>query len=898
MTEVLIWSSYTLPQLDFRRQHFLERIFLFGTLAFKHLTSRPFRTTLTVVGVAVGVAAVLAIYLANQTVFESFQRAVTRVVGEATIHISGAERRLDETLIERIRRHPDVQAVHPYLSQSVTLESADGDTRAGMVWGLDLLDVLGRETGMRQASGDEEFSLDPLLSPETIFVDRELASGLGVSRGDPVTVHVGPHHFETTVSQVLAFSDDEIRWDFMAVMDIAAAQVQLNRLGQLDGVDVVTAPGVSVDRVIRELQGQLGPSVLVNRPSQRDAQVQRMLTSFQLNLTTLSMVGLFVGTFLIYNAVGFSVVQYRREIGILRAIGMVRGHVALLFLGEAIIVGIAGGGLGSVLGSGLAHWLVGLERETVSELYGIATFGELPFTLPVLLGGGLLGMVLSVIGALGPCLEASRTSPALAIAPGQYETARHHHGRWTFLAVMVLGLAGLLSLPGPVNGLPVFGYAAAFCVLLGCTLLSPLGIHLLGLAASARSRRNPGRFGIERRGDLSGTGLKAGSMTRLAVDQIARSSGRNSVTLSAFMVGIAIVVGVGVMIESFRDTVERWIDQTLMADLVVTPHEKGLDADAHDNVFRISPEMVRLAGEVPGVAAVDPYRQMRMQVGSTQVYLAARDLALHAERSRYLFVDGDSSRRLRQAIAERGVVVSEVLARRLGVNVGDVLSLPTGAGQKEFPVAGIFYDYATDGGKIVLDRSLYERWWGDRTSTVLAVYLEPNASASRVRGDLKKALGPLIPVSVVSNTELRTHILEIFDRTFRLTYGLELVTVIVGLLGIINTLLTTVVERQREFATFRAIGGSRRQVRGLVVRESLCLGFLGLGLGLLAGVLLATLLISVINKQSFGWTIHMTVPSKTILEAFLVAGFTGLLAGYLPARWATHGAIADGLRYE
>lgn len=876
----------------------MERIFLFGTLAFKHLTSRPFRTTLTVVGVAVGVAAVLAIYLANQTVFESFQRAVTRVVGEATIHISGAERRLDETLVERIRLHPDVRAVHPYLSQSVTLETADGDTRASMVWGLDLLEVLGRETGMRQASGDEEFSLDPLFSPEAIFVDRELAAGLGVSRSDPVTVHVGPRRFKATVSRILTFSDDETRWDSMVIMDIAAAQAQLDRLGQLDGVDVVTVPGVSVDRMIRELQAQLGPSVLVSRPSQRDAQVQRMLTSFQLNLTTLSMVGLFVGTFLIYNAVGFSVVQYRREIGILRAIGMYRGHVALLFLGEAIMTGIVGGCLGSVFGSGLAYWLVGLERETVSELYGIATLGELPLTLPVLSGGGLLGVVLSVTGALGPCLEASRTAPALAIAPGQYETTRHHHGRWTFLAVGALGLAGLLSLPGPVNGLPVFGYAAAFCVLLGCTLLSPLGIHLLGLVASARSRRNPGRVGIERWGDTSRAGLNSGSMTRLAVDQIARSSGRNSVTLSAFMVGIAIVVGVGVMIESFRDTVERWIDQTLMADLVVTPHEKGLDADPRENVFRISPEMVRLAGEVPGVAAVDPYRQVRMQVGSTQAYLAARDLALHAERSRYLFVDGDSSRRLRQAIDEQGVVVSEVLAHRLGINVGDALSLPTGEGEQDCHVVGIFYDYATDGGKIVLDRSLYERWWGDRTSTVLAIYLESNASGKRVRDDLRKVLDPLVPVSIISNTELRAHILEIFDRTFRLTYGLELVTVIVGLLGIINTLLTTVVERQREFATFRAIGGSRRQVRGLVIRESLCLGFLGLGLGLLAGILLATLLIGVINKQSFGWTIHMTVPSKTILEAFLVAGLTGLLAGYLPARWATHGAIADGLRYE
>ncbi|MCY3728688.1 MAG: ABC transporter permease [Nitrospira sp.] len=869
----------------------MERIFLFGTLAFKHLTSRPFRTALTVAGVSVGVAAALAIYLANQTVFESFRRAVTRVVGEATIHISGAERRIDETLIERIRQHPDVQTIHPYISQSVTLETGDGATRASMVWGLDLLEVLGKETGVRQSSSEEEYSLDPLLSPDAIFVDRELATGLGVARGDPVTVHAGPHHFEATVSRVLTFSDDEQRWDSMAVMDIAAAQVNLRRLGQLDGVDLVTSPGAPVDRVIQELQAQLGPSVLVSRPSQRDAQVQRMLTSFQLNLTTLSMVGLFVGTFLVYNAVGFSVVQYRREIGTLRAIGMARGHIALLFLGEAIIAGTVGGSLGSVLGSGLAYWLVGLERETVSELYGIATMGDLPFTLPVLLGGCLLGLALSVVGALGPCLEASRTAPALAIAPGQYETTRHHHGRWTVLAAGVLGLAGLLSLPGPVNGLPVFGYAAAFCVLLGCTLLSPLGIHLLGWAASIM----PALDGASR---SSGPGFNPGPMTRLAVDQIARSSGRNSVTLSAFMVGIAIVVGVGVMIESFRDTVVHWIDQTLMADLVVTPHEEGLDADLHENVFHFSPDMVQRARAVPGVAAVDPYRQVRMQVRSTQVYVAARDLALHAERSRYLFVDGDSARRLRQAIEEQGVVVSEVLAHRLGVNAGDVLLLPTSAGQKEFPVIGVFYDYATDGGKIVLDRSLYEQWWGDRTATVLAVYLEPNATAQRVRDDLKKALGPHLPVSIISNKELRAHILEIFDRTFRLTYGLEIVTVIVGLLGIINTLLTTVVERQREFATFRAIGGSRRQVQGLVVRESLCLGFLGLCLGVLSGILLATLLISVINKQSFGWTIHMAVPFKTIMEAVLVAGITGLLAGYLPARWATGGAIADGLRYE
>ncbi len=853
-----------------------ELFVLSGNLAWKHLKSRPLRTALTAGGVAVGVAAALAIYLANHIVFDAFQRAVTQVAGEATIHLSGAERRIDETLIERIRLHPDVQAVHPYIAQSVTIETGDGNTRVSMAWGLDLLEFFDEETVARSSSGQESFSLDPMLSVDAVYVDRELADSLGVVQGDPVTVHVGSRHFAATVSRVLTFHKKQ--WDSMVVMDIAHAQVQLKRLGQVDGVDLVTTPGVSVDRVIQELQADLGPSVLVDRPSRRNVQVQRMLTSFQLNLATLSTVGLFVGVFLVYNAVGFSVVQYRREIGVLRAIGMLRWHVGLLFLGEAMIVGVVGGGLGSVIGSGLAQSLATLEQATVSELYGVETPGDLPFSLPVLLGGCVLGMALAVTGALGPCREASQTAPARAIAVGRYETTRRRHGRSTVMAVGVWGVAWLLSLPGPVNGIPWFGYGAAFCVLLGCTLLAPLGIHLLSLATLFKP--------------------SSGFMTRLAVDQITRSSNRNSVTLSAFMVGIAIVVGVGVMVESFRETVEHWIDQTLVADLIVTPHDELSEADPHGHAHGISPEAVQRARAVPGVAAVDPYRQIRVQVGSTQAYVVARDLTLHANRSRYLFVNGDSSRRLRRAIEERGVVVSEVLAYRLGVNVGDALSLPTGVGHKTFPVVGVFYDYATDGGKIVLDRSIYEQWWADSTATVLAVYLEPNANPQRARGDLKQSLDPLVSTSIISNKELRAHIMDVFDRTFRLTVGLEVVAVIIGLLGIMNTLLTTVIERQRELATIRAIGGSRRQVRGLVVRESLCLGLLGLCLGLLGGILLAALLIHVINKQSFGWTIQMIVPFKTILEAVLVAGTTGLVAGYLPARWATSGTIADGLRYE
>ncbi|MCZ6801967.1 MAG: ABC transporter permease, partial [Nitrospirae bacterium] len=374
--------------------------------------------------------------------------------------------------------------------------------------------------------------------------------------------------------------------------------------------------------------------------------------------------------------------------------------------------------------------------------------------------------------------------------------------------------------------------------------------------------------------------------------------GRNSMTLSALMVGIAIMVGVGVMVQSFRATVVTWIDQTMMADLIVMPQSGLTDSSQGGRVPLFSEDILSVASGVQGVAAVDPYRQVRIQVGSTTVSLVARDFHIHADRSRYLFVHGDSDVRLQQALTKNGVIVSEVLARRLEVEVDESLMLPTRQGLRGFPVVGVFYDYATDGGKVVLDRALYEEFWGDASASVLAIYRDPQTTPEMLRDRLKAALTPLMPIAIISNQELRAEILEIFDRTFRVTHGLELIAVIVGLLGIVNTLLTAIIERQREFATYRAIGAGVRQVQAMVFWESLILGAIGAVLGLLAGLLLAALLIFVINKQSFGWTIQFVVSWGTLVGAVTVAGVAAIVAGYLPARWVTKGVIAEGLRYE
>lgn len=849
-------------------------------LALHHVGSRPLRTLLTILGVGIGISAAVAMSVANGAVFRSFEQTVSRVVGNVSLVVAAVEGRLDEEAVTVIRDHPGVLSANPVITLSGQVVEAK-ESRGITIQAVDILEWFNTNSLSFPQQDSRDFQLENLINPDILFLPQEAAERLKVKMGDGLTIRVRGRQFQLRVGGIFQTHHPGSSWDSLAIMDIAAAQTIFDLVGFVDKFEVTTRPHISIQAVLTDLQKALGPSISVGRPAQRNQQVERMLRSFQLNLSTLSMVGLFVGVFLVYNAVGFSVVQYRREIGILRALGLFRWQISALFLGEAVVMGMVGGAVGTVLGMVAAKFLVVLESETVSELYAPVDMGVVAFTPSLFFIGCLLGVGLSLLGALVPCWEASHTAPARALAPGQYEDARQNrYGVFSIFAAMFFFLAFTLSLLGPINGIPVYGYASAFCLLVAFTCFAPLALHLLGGMLRFPARPS---FNVA---------------AHLAVDQILRSPGRNSMTLSALMVGIAIMVGVGVMIQSFRATVESWIDQTMMADVIVTPQLDVLEASQAKREAAFPEDIQLAAAQVPGVSAVDPYRQVRIQVGESTVLLVSRDFRLHAERSQYLFVDQDSDEALYKALNQRGVIVSEVLARRLGVEAGDVLPLPTSRGLRDFPVVGIFYDYATDGGKVVMDRGLYQEYWGDTFASVLAVYRDPMITADELRTRLHAVLAPRMPIAIMSNRELREDILEIFDRTFRVTHGLEFIAVCVGLLGIANTLLTTIVERQREFATFRAIGAGVRQVRAMVLWESLILGVIGAVLGLFAGLWLATLLIFVINKQSFGWTIQFVVSPATLLGAMGVAGLAALLAAYLPARWVTKGVIAEGLRYE
>lgn len=860
-----------------------------GLLAGSHAAAHPVRTVLTVIGVALGVSAPIAIDLANRDVLRAFQRTVVEVAGTATLEVSAGDLGFNEDVIRSVRSTPDVLSALPIVQRTVRdVQSAQGLTLVG----TDLFEVAVAKR--LRWSGANSNAPANLLRDDQVFVGRRLADAWGAKVGDRRSLDFGSGIRSVTIGGVLEAEQGlESIWNTVAVMDIAPAQELFEFVGRLDRIDIVTRPSATIAEVQRQVEHRLPYGVSVRRPVQRGEQVESMVAAFRLNLLMLSAVGLLIGGFLIFNTLSFSVVQRRRDIGILRAIGLSERGVLALFLAEGAGYGVIGGVLGSVAGALLSETLVGMVGRNITELYAVA--GGAPrqtltvrSVAPIIMQGMALGTLVSMIGAWGPSREAGRTEIVGALALGGYELAtlpQVGRGGWIGAALLVLS-AVLALLPGR-GEVPVFGYLSVLGLLLGLSAMAPVLVVRLCRLREIWMGRRP----------VSGV-----SIAGLAASAASRAPHRNGVTVSSLLVGLAIMVGVIIMIRSFRHTVELWIDQTVIADVIVTP--AGWLRAGHDQqVERLFPRRWADAIEaLPGVAAVDTYRHVAVELAGRPRALVARDLRLHAEFSRYLFVRGESRDVLIRTVADQGVIVSEVLAGALGLSEGDDVVLTTPAGPKAFPVRGIFYDYATDGGKIVMDRALFLASWGDAWATVIPVYLKHGEDAQAVGQRIERVLagldGSSLPFAVVANADLRREILAIFDRTFRVTYVLEIIAIVIAMFGMVNTLLTAALERRRELATLQALGASEGQVVGLLLWEAGYLGVLGGLLGLIGGVWLAAVLVWVINKQSFGWTIPLSLPGGVLAMAPALALLTALAAAYWPARWIARQPAVEGLRYE
>ncbi len=849
---------------------------LFRRFIVRRLATERLRSAVTVFGVAVGIAVVIAIQLTNASSVRGFSTALETVAGRTTLVIAGPGPSFDELSLTDLAWLTKYGDVSPVIEGDALAKTPGGTTEPLRILGIDIL----RDRGLRdyrlvtagESRGEQPRAaelLTMLATTNSIVLTEKFAAKTGLSTGDTIELTTGDRAAPFVIRALLA--DDgpaRVLDGSFAIVDIATAQLAFDRLGRVDRVDVQLRDAASVDAAEREIAARLPAGLSVARPEQRGRQVEKMLEAFQFNLAALSYIALIVGLFLIYNTVSISVIARREEIGTLRALGASRRTVLALFLGEAFAIALIGIGIGIMFGRLLAVAAVRLTSTTVNALYIATASVTPPLGVKHVLLALAIGLPLALIAAAVPALEAAGVPPTAALRGADRLETRYRLRAW-YIAVpaVLLGLGWWLATLGPVNGLPLFGYASAAAIVFGAASLVPA---VLFVACRLIDRPVSRLFGIE---------------GRLANANVSAAIPRIAISVAALSVALAMMVAIAVMIGSFRETVVVWVDQTLRADLYVRPVTRSNVAT--DST--LSPDVERIAAALSGVDSVDTFRNFDVPYGDGTIIVGSSDIAaLRSHRKLMFKAPTDEQMALAAAESEPdAALASESFSLRYGMAIGDSFDLPTATGTRTFRVAGIFYDYSNDRGAVILNRRVFEQAFGPQRPTNLAVYLKEGTDAEAARRELLGALGDRYRVFVFTNGALRREVMRIFDSTFAITYALEVIAIAVAILGVASTLLTLVLERRRELAMLRLVGADHRQVRKMVVIEAAIIGGVSQGVGLAIGILLSLVLVYVINVQSFGWTIQFRIPWAFLLQSSVLIIVATALSGIYPARRAT-----------
>ncbi|MBM3727635.1 MAG: FtsX-like permease family protein [Acidobacteria bacterium] len=799
------------------------------------LRREPARAGLTVLAVALGVAVTLAIDLAGEAAAGSFRSSVETLAGEADFEITAIGGVPEETVGALARLPLDLRV-------RARIEAAGFAPDGGFVniLGADFLEgadeaAAPAEGGMRRGA---------LVS-----------AAMGVAAAGEVRVRVGERTLAWPVAGVLP-ATAATRGVRLVLLDIADAQESVGRLGFVDRILIRGPRGMSPEQLEEALRGSLPDGVLLQPAGASTEENRKMLRAFRWNLRILSYIALIVGGFLIYNTISVSVVRRRADIGILRALGAGRAFVLGVFLAEALAIALVGSAAGVGLGRLLAEGSVAMIAGTVNALYVGSRPGAIVLTGPAVWLAASGGVVVALVAAWAPAREAAGVAPADAMGRGRKEyRERLRAGRLFGWSAALAAAAFALARLGPVDGKPFFGYGAA----------------LLAVAAGALAAPGLTRWGV--RAAQAAAVQLAGIEGLLALRSLGATTRRTSVLVAALATAVAMMASVGIMVGSFRETMIVWLGDQLKADyFLARPGRSGtFDAALAD----------RIAG-LPEVAAVDRFRMYPISFRGLPSVLASGESRVVLTSGMTRFLDGDREDALDALPSCDCVIASEPFATKHGVRAGQTVELPLAGRMVRLRVLGVFYDYGNERGMLVMDRGRMLRHLPDTALTSLAIYAKPGSDP---RAAIERLLAGA-EVLLASNAELRRGAVTVFDRTFAITYALELVAILVAVMGVAGALLALVIDRRRELGLLRFLGASRGQVRKVILCEAGMIGLLANGAGLVLGVALALLLVFVINKQSFGWTIQFHWPVAALVSGLTVVYAATVAAAIYPGRVA------------
>lgn len=781
----------------------------------------PGQLILALVGIAAGVAVVTGVALMREVLIDALDSATDSLSGSDTVRIIDPRGPLDETLFRDLATQRGAPLMLPALSSRLRYGNRMLELLAIDPLSLD-------QSGPVRVAGAGTGSL--LGQANAALVSQRTLERLGLGPDGQLAVR---HFGQPLELQIINVVIGGRELDDRVIMDLASAQHLTGRQGQLSFIE---APASARDW----LQDRLPEGLVLVDGNQRRESAASLTAGMRANLTAMSLLSLAVGLFVIYSVLAFLLVQRRRTIGMLRAVGVTEGRIQAQLASETLILAGLGALGGLVLGTAMASGLLELVRQPVAELYRmVASAGVRP--TPLLYSAiWMLAVIMALISVLGVLREAQRIPPG-QLARTIHET-RSGSGRLRHalpLSLLALGLVVILitdSLPPVLGGL--------FILLAGCALLAPTsGMQLLRLGAAASRKRLVGR----------------------AIKMLLSSRQRLAPAVSALSLALALSAGVGMMVLGFRATVDDWVARLISADTYLAVSQGQLDSASVATVLAW-----------PEVEQVSSSRQVRLDDGSMVVGYDLNAVAWNG----FEWLDGDGLAARERVESGAAVLVTEPLARRDGLGAGDTLQLATPSGQVSFEVAAVYRDYSTDRGMIAMIGSRFRELWQDDQRDSIGLYLRPGTDHRQI----EERVADAFPAGILTTREsVREQAMQVFDRTFRISWALAILVGMIAAIALISALLALGLERGREYATLRALGLSRGGLAGVVLTQTTSLAGIAVVLAVPFSLLIHAVLSLAVQPRAFGWSMTLTFPIEPLAVLIPLALLIGLLAGAYPA---------------
>jgi putative ABC transport system permease protein len=839
---------------------------------------------LTFFGIVLGVAVVIAIAVVNRSLTTSFQSTIDQIAGKAVLQVSNGESGITETLFPVIRDTLGVKDAAAAVEGFLPVLAARGERL--YVYGVDLLtDFAVRDHQFAESSFGFEQALDFIAQADSIALTESFSRRFGLPLGARITLSTSRGRESFTIRALLKEQGAaKVFGGSFALMDLPVAQRALGKEGKLDIIDITVEEGETVEAVRARLKSGVAGAAEVERPKKRGEQIELLLTSFRVGLFFVSLIALFVGFFLIYNTVSVSVIQRRREIGTLRCLGMRRGELLRLIVVEALLLAVCGSLAGSVFGWLLARAALLAVGETVGNLFSLMDLAPGDFTVWELGLALASGVAVAVIAALHPAWEAVQVSPLENARQAAWTPGLPSRGSWgNRLGILCFLLAPVLvwlspSLPEPVQRFSL-GVIGMLIFLLGLAFFCPALISVTLKLFWASSLRLPRASWVQ---------------ARLASDSLRRNPLRSGITVATMVVSLAAIFTIAAFVNSVRGSLLAWVDQMVTADLIIS---SGARTAGPRNVPLREDPLPGLRS-VPGVRIVDMYRLVRSTYQGQPILVESFSARESAIVRTLPMIAGDGARALADMGDGKGVIISESFQSKFGKGMDDTIALATPTGRIEFNVLGVYVDYSSDAGSVLIDRALYKRYWRDELVDAFDLWLQPGADQGQVIGRIRQDYGEQYQLFISTHGELRDAVVRIMEQSFVVNYAVEIVAVVVAIFSLINTLLASILDRTREIGVLRAIGATQTQIRAIILMEAGWMGLLGGLLGIFAGTIMSYHHVVYNTKMLTGWTFQFYYPYGVAALSLVAAVFLCAIAGYGPAKRAAATPIVAAIGYE